>query len=50
MFLLSSTQLELVWFLKFTGEEGSMFSDGKLPTLDTAMWVSEDGKLKYTFY
>ena len=41
---------DLVWSLKFTGEDGSMYDDGKLPTLDTNLWVSDEGKLKYVFF
>ena len=39
----------LVYFLRFTGKDGTMFPDGKLPTLDTALWVS-DGVVKHVFF
>ena len=39
----------ILYFLQFTGEDGSMYNDGKLPTLDTALWIS-NGKISYTFY
>ena len=34
-------------FLNFTGEDGSMFPDGRLPTLDTAIWM-EEGSIMYS--
>ena len=37
-------------FLKFEGEHAEMFEDSKLPTLDTAIWVTEQGIISYTFY
>ena len=40
----------LVWFLQLTGEDSSMFEDARLPTLDTALWVDEDHKIRYMFY
>ena len=39
----------MVGFLRFTGEEASMFEDNVLPTLDTALWVEGD-VIKYRFY
>ena len=39
----------ILYCLQFTGEDGSMYNDGKLPTLDTALWIS-NVKIKYTFY
>ena len=39
----------LVYFLRFTSDDRTMFSDGKLPTLDTALWVDQ-GVIKHTFY
>ena len=29
----------IISFLEFEGEEGGMFADGRLPTLDTNLWV-----------
>jgi len=46
---LTEAMCSLVSFLKFTGEDGTMFPDGKLPTLDTALWV-DNGRVKYCFY
>ena len=41
----------LLDFIQFEGEEASMFSDSRLPTLDTAIWVCElTGKIKFSFY
>ena len=39
----------LVGFLRFTGEDKSMFNRGNLPTLDTALWV-EDKQIKFEFF
>ena len=39
----------LVPFLKFTGEDTTMFQGGRLPTLDTALWVDGD-IIKFSFY
>ena len=36
--------------IKFTMEDFSDFKDGKLPTLDFALEISEQGNLQYTFY
>ena len=36
-------------FLRFTGEDCSMFTDMTLPTLDTSLWVS-NGQIKHKFY
>ena len=36
-------------FLKFTGEDVSMFKDSTLPTLDTALWW-EDDSIKFKFF
>ena len=36
-------------FLQFEGENSSMFLDAKLPTLDSAIWVTDDGSIGYTF-
>ena len=40
----------LVWFLRLTGEDHTMFEDGKLPTLDTSIWVNAKQEVKYEFY
>ena len=37
-------------FLQFEGEDSSMFTDSRLPTLDSAIWVTEYGLIAYTFY
>jgi hypothetical protein len=37
-------------FLKMTMEIGDDFPDGRLPTLDLKMWVSEDNTVLYSFY
>ena len=41
----------IIEFLQFEGQEGVMFCDGKLPTLDASIWVDEiSGKVLYSFY
>ena len=45
---LTKAMCSLVNFLKFTGEDYTQF-DGRLPTLDTNMWVSES-KVLFSFY
>ena len=47
---LTEAMNELVWFLRFTGEDGTMFADNMLPTLDTAMWISNENQVKFIFY
>ena len=38
-------------FLVFEGEEGGMFGNNRLPTLDTEVWVDEEvGKVRYCFF
>ena len=38
-------------FLQFEGEEGGMFSNSRLPTLDTEIWLDEvSGKVCYAFF
>ena len=37
-------------FLKFTTEVGEDFSDGKLPSLDTKIWVAEMRRIMYEFF
>jgi len=38
-------------FLVFVGEEGGMFHNLRLPTLDTEIWLDEvRGKVMYSFY
>ena len=39
----------MVDFLKFTGEDCSMFTDQTLPTLDTSLWI-EGRQVKYKFF
>ena len=36
-------------FLRFTGEDVSMFDGGVLPTLDTSLWI-ENGLIKFMFF
>ena len=41
----------LVSFLTFEGESSEMFQNGRLPTLDTEIWVDQStGKISYSFY
>ena len=41
----------LVSFLQFEGEDASMFSSKKLPTLDTQLWVDQTGRqIRFEFY
>ena len=41
----------LVSFLQFEGEDASMFSSKKLPTLDTQLWVDQtDRQIRFEFY
>ena len=47
--IISEAMSSLVPFLKFTGEEKSMFPDQSLPTLDTTLWMS-DGEVRFKFY
>ena len=37
-------------FLKLTMETGDDFAEGKLPTLDTNLWVGEDNMVHYEFF
>ena len=46
---IAKAMCSLVTFLKFTGEDESMFPNSRLPTLDTELWV-ENGLIKYSFY
>ena len=39
----------LVEFLRFTGEDYTMFPSERLPTLDTEIWF-ENGKFYHSFY
>ena len=39
----------LVKFLKFTGEEESMFQTKKLPTLDTELWIL-NGRVMFSYF
>ena len=39
----------LVPFLRFTGEDASMFLNNRLPTLDTEIWM-EKGQVLHAFY
>ena len=40
----------LVWFLRLTEEDSSIFEDDKQPTLDMSLWVDTELKIKYVFY
>ena len=41
----------LLSFIRFEGEISEMFSDNRLPTLDTAIWVCEhSGRVEYSFF
>ena len=38
-------------FIQFEGEEGGMFYNGRLPTLDLEIWVDEgSGKILHSFF
>ena len=48
---LVSAMSSLVSFLAFEGEDSSMFSNARLPTLDCEIWVDENsGLLMHSFY
>ena len=36
--------------LTFTVEVPSDFKDGRLPTLDFSLWMSEDGQLRHSYF
>ena len=42
-----TTMTSLVTFLDFTGEDKTMFSSGRLPTIVTGIWENEDGLMKH---
>ena len=46
---MAAAMSSLVGFLRFTGEDKSMFSRGNLPTLDTALWL-ENNQIKFEFF
>ena len=46
---LTKAMSSLVSFLQFEGEESGMYTDCKLPTLDTSIWF-ENNRFKYEFY
>ena len=46
---ITKAMCSLTSFLKFTGEDVSMFPDNTLPTLDTTVWIDE-GMVKYKFF
>ena len=46
---ITKAMCSLTDFLKFTGEDCSMFEDATLPTLDTAVWL-EGGRVKHIFF
>jgi len=45
----SKAMCSLVQFLRFTGEDESMFPAGRLPSLDTELWI-EDGEVMFSFF
>ena len=48
---LVSAMSSICSFLKFEGEEGGMFANSRLPTLDTEIWLDEQtGKIQYSFF
>ena len=49
MNLLLAAKNSIMPFLRFKGETTSEFPDGRLPTLDCAIFVS-DGKFLHSFY
>ena len=46
---LTKAMCSLVYFLKFTGEDATMFPNHRLPTLDTEMWVS-GYEIRFSFF
>ena len=46
---ITKAMCSLVSFLKFTGEEESMFPSRKLPTLDTELWL-ENGQIMFSYF
>ena len=41
----------IIEFLEFEGEESGMIGDGRLPTLDTSIWVDEtSGRVLHSFF
>ena len=46
---ITKAMCSLTDFLRFTGEDCSMFQDGTLPTLDTALWMS-NGQVLFKFF
>ena len=48
--VLEGTMEGLQHFLKFTMETGEDFQHGRLPTLDTSLWVDQQNVVHYTFY
>ena len=48
---ISRAMCSLVDFLVFTGEDETMFENGRLPTLDVELWIDEgSGKVLHSFY
>ena len=46
---ITKAMCQLTHFLKFTGEDSSMFADATLPTLDTSLWM-KDGVVMHKFF
>ena len=46
---ITKAMCDMTNFLRFTGEDSTMFDDQTLPTLDTALWV-KDGKVLHKFF
>jgi len=46
---LTKAMNSLVYFLRFTGEDWTMFANGRLPTLDTEVWV-ENNEVRFAFF
>ena len=36
--------------LEFTTETYSNFDDARLPTLDTSVWIGDEGRLMFSFF
>ena len=47
--IITNAMCSLTSFLKFTGEDSTMFPDETLPTLDTTLWI-ENNRVKHMFY
>ena len=47
--LIANAMSSIIYFLKFTGEDRTMFGDNTLPTLDTTLWL-QGNQVKNLFY